>query len=72
MIAKQSGEIVESVRKKKREATVGRICRKGKFSAWNERVRGVIDDESGESMEPMEEMPLVRPGQSEMERLECA
>jgi len=40
MIAKQSGEIVESVRKKKREATVGRICRKGKFSAWNERVRG--------------------------------
>ena len=26
------------VPKKKRKATVGRICRKGKFSAWNERV----------------------------------
>ena len=29
-----------------------------------------MNDESGESMEPMEEMPLVRPGQSEVERLE--
>jgi len=30
---------------------VGRICRKGKFKAWNEKVKGVMDDESGESME---------------------
>jgi len=30
-IGKQSGESVESVRKKKRKATVGRICRKGRF-----------------------------------------
>ena len=30
-IGKQSGESMESVRKKKRWATVGRICRKGKF-----------------------------------------
>jgi len=28
---KQSGESVESVPKKKREATVGRICRKGRI-----------------------------------------
>jgi len=39
-IGKQSGESVESVLKKKRKVTVGRICRKGGFSAWNERVRG--------------------------------
>jgi len=39
-IGKQSGESLESVLKKKREATVGRICRKGRFYAWNERVRG--------------------------------
>jgi len=30
-IGKQSGESVESVLKKKRKATVGRICRKGRF-----------------------------------------
>jgi len=41
------------------EATVGRICRKGRFQAWNERVRGVMTDESGESMEPKEEVPLT-------------
>jgi len=39
-IGKQSGESVESVLKKKGKATVGRICRKGRFYAWNERVRG--------------------------------
>jgi len=30
-IGKQSGESVESVLKKKRKTTVGRICRKGRF-----------------------------------------
>jgi len=30
-IGKQPGESVESVPKKKRKATVGRICRKGMF-----------------------------------------
>jgi len=30
-ISKQFGESVESVLKKKRKATVGRICRKGRF-----------------------------------------
>jgi len=39
-IGKQSGESVESVLKKKREATVGRICRRGRFEAWNEKVKG--------------------------------
>jgi len=32
---------VESVLKKKRKGVVGRICRKGMFEVWNERVRGV-------------------------------
>jgi len=31
-IGKQSMESVESVLKKKRKATVGRICRKGRFN----------------------------------------
>ena len=39
-IGKQSGESRESVLKKKRKATVERIWRKGRFNAWNERVRG--------------------------------
>jgi len=30
-IDKQSWESMESVRKKKRKASVGRICRKGRF-----------------------------------------
>jgi len=42
-IGKQSGESVESVRKKRR----------GFKKGW-----GVVDDESGESMEPMEEVPV--------------
>ena len=28
-----------------------------------------MDDESGESMEPMEELPLIGLGESELERL---
>jgi len=39
-IVKQSGESVDLVLKKKRKATMGRICRKGRFLARNERVRG--------------------------------
>jgi len=69
-IGNQSGEFVESVLEKKRKATVPvRICRKGRFKSWNKRVNGVMDDGSGESMEPMEEVPLVRLGESELERL---
>jgi len=33
-IGKQSGESVESARKKKRKATVERICRKRQLKAW--------------------------------------
>ena len=61
-IGKQSGESVQSGRKK-RKATVGRICRKGRFKAWNERVKGVMDDESGESMGLMEEVLLKELGE---------
>jgi len=39
-ISKQSGESMQSVLKKKKKATVGRTCRKGRFQVWNERVRG--------------------------------
>jgi len=39
-IGKQSAESVESVLKKKGKATLGRICREGRFRAWNERMRG--------------------------------
>jgi len=38
---KQSGESLESVLEKKKKATVGMICRKWRFSTWNERVRGL-------------------------------
>jgi len=39
---------------------VGRICRKGRFFSleWK-RIERVKDDESGESMEPMEEVPRI-------------
>jgi len=39
-IGKQSGESTLSVLKKNKKATVGRICRKGRVSAWTERVKG--------------------------------
>jgi len=38
-IGKQSGESVESVTKKKRKATVERICRKGRFKPGPTRFR---------------------------------
>jgi len=37
-IGKQPGDRIVSPEEEKK-ATVGRICRKGSFSAWNERVR---------------------------------
>ena len=33
------------------------------------KSEGVMDDESGESMEPMEEVPLIELGEAELERL---
>jgi len=39
-IGKQSRGSMESVLRKKGKALLGRICRKGRFSAWGERVKG--------------------------------
>jgi len=33
------------------------------------KIVGVINDESGESMEPMEEVPLIQLGKAELEKL---
>ena len=41
------------------------------FNAPPDTVKKAMDDESGESMEPMEEVPLVGLGESELERLMC-
>jgi len=57
-IGKQSGESVESVRKKKRWEG---FAEKESFKLeWNSE--GVMDDESGELMELMEEVPLKELG----------
>ena len=58
-IGKQSVESVELVLKKKREVTVGKNWKKeGIKPGW--KTEGVMDDESGESVEPMEEVPLKK------------
>jgi len=57
-VGKQSGESVESARKKKRKTTVERVCRKRKVVSLDGKSKGVMDDESDDSMEPMEEVPL--------------
>ena len=47
---------------------MGRICRRKVLSLeW--KSEGVMDDEIGESKEPMEEVPLKGLGESELERL---
>ena len=67
-ISKRFGKSVESWKRKK--ATVGKICRKGSFKQRLEwKSEWVMDDESGESMEPMEEVPLIGLGDRELERL---
>ena len=59
-IGKQSGESVESVRKKKKKASMGRICRKeGCKPGSGMKQLGVMDDESGESLEPTEEVHIT-------------
>ena len=68
-IGKQSSESVESVWRKKRKAVVGRTGRKGKFRRLEWKSEGAMDDESGESMELMEEVPLKGLGESELESL---
>jgi len=47
---------------------MGRICRKKVLSLeW--KSKGVMGDESGESMEQMDEVPLKELGDAELERL---
>ena len=62
-IGKQSGESVKSVLKKKRKAMMGRTRRKGRFYAWTDGRW-----EWCESMKPMEEVPVIGLGVSELER----
>jgi len=59
--SKLSGESVESVLKKKRKATMG----KRKVLSLERKIQGVMDDESGELMEPIEEVQLKGLGESE-------
>jgi len=54
-IRKQSGKSMESVLQRKKKATVGRICTKKGFKPGTKERR--VTDESGESMELMEEVP---------------
>jgi len=59
--SKLSEESVESVLKKKRKATMG----KRKVLSLERKIQGVMDDESGELMEPIEEVQLKGLGESE-------
>ena len=54
-IEKQSGESIESVLKKKKESYGWKNLHKRKVLSL-ERSEGMIDDESGKSMEPMFEI----------------
>ena len=47
----------------------GKDLRKRKVLSLEWKREGVMDDESGESMEPMEEVPLIELGDAELERL---
>ena len=62
-IGKQFGESVMSVRKKKRKDLQQR-----KVLSLEWKREGVMDDESDESMELMEKVPLKELGESELER----
>ena len=47
----------------------GKDLQKRKVLSLEWKSEGVMDDESGESMEPMEEVPLMQLGEAELERL---
>ena len=47
----------------------GKDLQKKKVLSLEWKSEGVMDDESGESMEPMEEVPLIELGEAELERL---
>ena len=47
----------------------GKDLQKRKVLSQGWKSEGVMDDESGESMESMEEVPLIQLGEAELERL---
>ena len=47
----------------------GKDLQKRKVLSLEWKSEGVIDDESGESMEPMEQVPLIQLGEAELERI---
>ena len=63
-IGKQSGGSVESVLEKKRKGYGGKNLQIRKVLRLEWKSEGVMDNESGESMEPMEEMPLKELGEA--------
>jgi len=67
-IRKQSGESAES-ETEETEGYGGKDLHKEKVLSVEWKSEGVMDDESGESMEPMEEVPVRQLGESELERL---
>jgi len=69
-IDKQSGGSEESVLKKKRYAMHGgKDLQKREVLSLEWKSEGVMDDESGELMELVEEVPLKELGGAELERL---
>ena len=66
---KQCGKSAESVLKKEKESYDRKDLQKRKVLSLEWKSEVVMDDESGESMEPMEEVQLKELGESESERL---
>ena len=62
-IGKQSGE---SDQEKKKVGYGGKDLQKRKVLSLEWKSKGVMDDESGESMELMEEVPLEELGEAEL------
>ena len=56
-------------RKKEKVGYGGNDLQKRKILSLERKSEGVMDDESSESMELMEEMPLKKLGEAELERL---
>jgi len=68
-IDKQSGESMESVRKKKKVGYGGNDLQKRKVLSLEWKSERIMDDDSGELMELMEEVPLKELSDAKLERL---